>query len=83
MALIEADLENEAEPAAQNAVTEGHSFEQFFTVVGLLSVPPDFSEDLDNELWHMNKARGETVLKLSQRLRDSVHMYSELFEDAE
>ena len=83
VALIEGDLENEVELAAQKAVAEGHSFEQFFTVVGLLSVPPDFSEDLDYELRHMTKKRDETVLKLSQRLRDSMRMFAELPEDAE
>ena len=82
VALIEGDLENEVELAAQKAVTEGHRLEQFFTVLGLLSVPPDFSEDLDYELWHMTKTRDETVLKLSQRLRDSVRMFSEIPEDA-
>ncbi|CAI5712118.1 unnamed protein product [Peronospora destructor] len=69
--------------ATQTAVTTGHSAEQFFTVVGLLSVRPNFSEDLDSELWHMTKKKDETALKLSQSLRYSVRMFAELPEDAE
>ncbi|KAE9074824.1 hypothetical protein PF005_g25464 [Phytophthora fragariae] len=83
VALIEGDLETEVEVAARDAVNGGQSFEQFFTSVGLLSVPPYFSEDLDNELWTMTKRRDETVLKFSQRLKDNVRMFAELPEDAE
>lgn len=83
VALIEGDIEAEVEVAAREAVTSRKSFEEFFTDVGLLSVPPDFSEDLDNELWTMTKRRDETVLKFSQRLKENIRMFAELPQNAE
>ena len=74
--LIKSDLNTEVKLAAQTVFTAGHSFEQFFTVVGLFSVPPNFSKDLDSELWYMTKNRNETILKLSQHLRDSLRMFA-------
>ncbi|KAE8895368.1 hypothetical protein PF005_g4109 [Phytophthora fragariae] len=50
VAHIEGDLETEVEVAARDTVNGRQKFEQFFTPVGLLYVPPDFSEDLTNEL---------------------------------
>ncbi|POM80135.1 Gag-pol fusion protein [Phytophthora palmivora] len=83
VALIEGDLEADVERAAQDAVAGNKSFEEFFTDVGFLSVPHDFSEDLDNELWTMTKRRDESVHKFSQRMRENVRMFAELPQDAE
>uniref|UniRef100_A0AAV1UR62 Uncharacterized protein n=1 Tax=Peronospora matthiolae TaxID=2874970 RepID=A0AAV1UR62_9STRA len=83
VALIDGDLATEVEVIAQDAVEHGRTFEQFFTDVGLLSVPHDYSEDLDNELWTMVKRRDETVLKFSQRLRENIRLFAELPQNAE
>ncbi|OWZ09541.1 hypothetical protein PHMEG_00017741 [Phytophthora megakarya] len=83
VALIEGDLEADVECAAQDAVAEHKSFEDFFTDVGLLSVPHDVSEDLDNELWIMAKRRDESVVKFSQRVKENIRMLAELPQDAE
>ena len=45
-ALVDGDLATEVEEIDQDAVRQGRTFEQFFTEMGLLSVPHDFSEDL-------------------------------------
>lgn len=60
------------EQASLDAVNTGRSFEEFFSDVGLMSVPTDYSEDLDNELWSMKKQSDETVVKFSQRLKENV-----------
>ncbi|KAG6611434.1 Pol Polyprotein [Phytophthora cinnamomi] len=83
VALIEGDLEADVESAAQDAVAGNKTFEEFFTDVGFLSVPHDFSEDLDNELWTMTKRRDESVHKFSQRMRENIRMFAELPQDAE
>ncbi|POM79179.1 Hypothetical protein PHPALM_3207 [Phytophthora palmivora] len=83
VALIEGDLESEVEQAAIDAINTGRNFEGFFADVGQLSVPADFSEDLDNELWTMKKRRDETVIKFSQRLKENVRMFDELPLNAE
>ena len=83
VALIDGDLATEVEVIAQDAVEHGRTFEQFFAEVGLLSVPHDYSEDLDNELWTMVKRRDETVLKFSQRLRENIWLFAELPQNAE
>ena len=71
------------EEANSIAVSGVHSLKQYFTVFGLYVVLIIFGEDLDFKLWHMTIKRDETVLQLSQRLRDSVRMFAELPEDAE
>ncbi|KAI9981470.1 hypothetical protein PInf_009222 [Phytophthora infestans] len=83
VALVEGDIEAEFTVAAQVASDEANTFQEFFTDVGLLMVPHDYSEDLDNELWTMTKRRDEHVLKLSQRLKENVRMFAELPLDAE
>ncbi|GMF14413.1 unnamed protein product [Phytophthora fragariaefolia] len=83
VALIEGDLKADVARASQEAIEHNKSFEDFFTDVGLLSVPPDFSDDLDNELWTMTKHRDETVLKFSNRLKENIRMFAELPQDTE
>ena len=68
IALIEGDLAHEVGLLVDQARAETWSFDQFYAAVGLLSVPEDFSEDLDQELWHMTKRRDESVQRFSQRL---------------
>ena len=68
IAMIEGDLAHEVELLVDQARAETWSFDQFYAAVGLLSVPEDFSEDLDHELWHMTKRRDESVQRFSQRL---------------
>ncbi|KAG6621869.1 Gag-pol fusion protein [Phytophthora cinnamomi] len=77
VALIKGDLEADVESAAQDAVAGNKTFEEFFTDVGFLSVPHDFSEDLDNELWTTPKRRDESVHKFSQRMRENIRMFAE------
>ncbi|OWZ20899.1 hypothetical protein PHMEG_0004627 [Phytophthora megakarya] len=83
VASIEGDLEADVEGTAQDAVAGNKSFEQFFTDVGLLSVPHDFSDDLDNEVWRMAKRLDESVLKVSHRVKENNRMFTELSQDAE
>ncbi|KAG1698395.1 hypothetical protein DVH05_014898 [Phytophthora capsici] len=71
------------EQAAIDAVNTGRRFKEFFSDVGLLPVSADYSEDLDNELWSMEKQRDETVVKFSKRLKENVRMFAELPVNAE
>ncbi|CAI5737074.1 unnamed protein product [Peronospora farinosa] len=57
---------------------KGYTFEDFYREVGLLLVPADYSEDLDEELWTLTKRRDETVQRCSARLRELAQMYAEL-----
>ncbi|KAE9353417.1 hypothetical protein PF008_g5011 [Phytophthora fragariae] len=83
VALIEGDLEADVETAAKEAVTAHKSFEEFFTDVGLLSVPHDVSEDLDNELWAMTRRSKESVLQFSQRPKENICMFAELHQNTD
>ncbi|OWY90762.1 hypothetical protein PHMEG_00040964 [Phytophthora megakarya] len=53
----------------EEASKKQETFETFFSNVGFLSVPSDFAEDLDNELWHMKKHQDKSVHKFAARVK--------------
>ena len=61
LTLIDGDLSREVERIASESSEKGHTFEDFYCEVGLLLVPADCSEDLDEKLWTLIKRRDETV----------------------
>lgn len=81
--LIDDDLVTEVEEIAQDAVHSGKTFEEIFTNVGLLLVPHDYSEDLDNRLWTMTKRQNETMLKFSERVKKNIRLFAQLPQNAE
>ncbi|OWY98149.1 hypothetical protein PHMEG_00031155 [Phytophthora megakarya] len=81
--LIEGDLAAEVAELREEASKKQETFETFFSNVGLLSVPSDFAEDLDNELWHMKKSQDETVHKFAARVKEIVRLFVELPVNAE
>ncbi|CAI5705505.1 unnamed protein product [Peronospora effusa] len=83
LTLIDGDLSREVERIASESSEKGHTFEDFYREVGLLLIPADYSEDLDEELWTLTKRRDETVQLCSARLRELAQMYAELPQDAQ
>ncbi|KAG2768686.1 hypothetical protein PC129_g22666 [Phytophthora cactorum] len=81
--LVERDLATEVAQSLLEAKKETGSFESFYTQVGLLSVPSDFAEDLDNELWNMRKNTKETVSQFAARMRENARLLAEFPEDSE
>jgi hypothetical protein len=76
--LIEGQLGDEVQVLAQKAKAAKATFEPFYCEVGLLSVPADFAEDLEDELWGLTKRRGENVQSLGRRLKEIVRYLAEL-----
>uniref|UniRef100_A0AAV1T3P0 Uncharacterized protein n=1 Tax=Peronospora matthiolae TaxID=2874970 RepID=A0AAV1T3P0_9STRA len=83
LTLIDGDLSREVERIASESSEKGHTFEGFYREIGLLLVPADYSEDLDEELWTLTKRRDETVQRCLARLRELAQMYTELPQDAQ
>ena len=50
MIFIEGELGQDVQTLARQAVEANASFEDFYYQIGMLMVPGDFSEDLDEEL---------------------------------
>ncbi|CAI5733137.1 unnamed protein product [Hyaloperonospora brassicae] len=78
LTLIDGDLLREVERIASDASSKGLTFEDFYREVGLLLVPADYCEDLDEELWTLTKRREETVQRCTARLRQLAQMYADL-----
>ena len=55
LTLIEGDQLREVERIASDASSKGLTFEEIYREVGLLLVPADYCEDLDEELWTLTK----------------------------
>uniref|UniRef100_A0AAV1UJK5 Peptidase A2 domain-containing protein n=1 Tax=Peronospora matthiolae TaxID=2874970 RepID=A0AAV1UJK5_9STRA len=83
LTLIDGDLLREVERIASDASSKGLTFEDFYREVGLLLVPADYCEDLDEELWTLTKRREETVQRCAARLRQLAQMYAELPQDSQ
>uniref|UniRef100_A0AAV1U4K5 RNA-directed DNA polymerase n=1 Tax=Peronospora matthiolae TaxID=2874970 RepID=A0AAV1U4K5_9STRA len=83
LTLIDGDLLREVERIASDASSKGLTFEDFYREVGLLLVPADYCEDLDEELWTLTKRREETVQRCAARLRQLTQMYAELPQDSQ
>ncbi|CAH0488416.1 unnamed protein product [Peronospora farinosa] len=74
LTLIDGDLSREVESIASESSEKGHTFEDFYREVGLLLVPADYSEDLDEELWTLSAPRriSSTLLGTSARACSNV-----------
>lgn len=76
MILIEGELGQDVQKLARQAVEANASFEDFHDQIGMLMVPGDFSEDLDEELLSLTKQRDETVQALSRRSMELVRPFT-------
>ena len=83
LTLIDGDLSREVERISSKSSKKLLTFEDCYREVGSLLVPPDYSEDLDEELWNLIKRRNETVQRCLARLRELAQTHAELPQDAQ
>uniref|UniRef100_M4BSQ3 Uncharacterized protein n=1 Tax=Hyaloperonospora arabidopsidis (strain Emoy2) TaxID=559515 RepID=M4BSQ3_HYAAE len=84
LTLIEGDQLREVERIASDASSKGLTFEEIYREVGLLLVPADYCEDLDEELCTLTKsAEKRRYNDAWHGLRQLVQMYAELPQDAQ
>ena len=78
MILIEGELGQDVQTLARQTVEANASFEDFYDHIGMLMVPGDFIEDIDEKLWSLTKRRDETVQAISRRLKELLRLFAEL-----